>query len=153
MSAMHKQQGRTKALYKRAIPDCPVCVRKMSRTNASGVERFQCTGCSRFWVPYRSMAALLRMERTGLEVASPVSDRGFSGGASRQCGACGQGEVKPVEQCDFELEACTKCGGMLFTKGQMESLLPNTHEPERASTLAIVELLSLLIFFVLAILA
>lgn len=54
--------------------------------------------------------------------------------SNRNCPSCANQNLKTVLSESIEIDACESCGGLFLDEGEIEELLPKTHEPIRESS-------------------
>ena len=110
----------------------------MTAATSGEVSISTCCGCAGTWVPGSSMHLLFRnyadiddVEQAFEEILDPEFDPG-----TRQCPQCGNRALKSVEIDDTEVNFCTRCKGLFFDRGELETVFPHARNSTPAEVQA-----------------
>ncbi len=125
--------------------NCPNCIEKLTPTDASGVQTYTCKSCNGIWIPERSLATLLKIEKIDLTIRDLVLKEDGTEESTRNCASCKTKKLNLVVSHGVKLDVCVKCYGLFFDQNEINKVLPKTHQPQsNDGTLAQTALFALL---------
>ena len=108
--------------------NCCSCGAIFSESHISGVTVYTCKNCDGVWVPYASMAHLVKMEPLGQSLSVIVELQPKAGAMPRNCPSCSVASLGQVLINDIELDLCDICKGIFFDKSEIEATFPKLSE-------------------------
>ena len=103
---------------------CPNCADAMEKTVRDDIAIDRCCRCSGIWVNRASFAGLLQKTESDLSIAESFEAMLDTDAeeSMRHCPACNNRRLLACYIEDTELDFCTRCKGLFFDEGELESV-------------------------------
>lgn len=116
---------------------CPSCSEVMEPTNASGTPTHTCLYCNGVWISRQSLDELLTREGKRGSFPASFCDS-YASTVQKRCPTCTDTSLHVISAGAIEIDVCVSCDGIFLDEGEIRTLLPQNHSPEKNAVLGLI---------------